>query len=105
MADKVVEHSEKVAIGAYDGLQFKAAKLAEDGSIDRIDLTFPGHRNPACGIQFTIESGNHSRQIRELCLPSASLPGTRIFPGSSDQFLVPRSTPWRQISRDSASQS
>jgi hypothetical protein len=30
-----------VAIGAYDGLQFKTAKLGDDGSIDRIEITFP----------------------------------------------------------------
>ena len=35
----------------------------------------------------------------------SKLAGDKDIPGSSDRFLVPRSTPWRQISRDSASQS
>jgi hypothetical protein len=52
---KWVEDSEKVAIGAYDGLQFKAAKLAWDGSIDRIDITFPGGNVPAEVSQVQIQ--------------------------------------------------
>jgi len=38
---KWAEDSETVAIGAYHGIQFGAAEVREDGSIERIEITLP----------------------------------------------------------------
>jgi hypothetical protein len=44
---KWAEDSEAVAIGAYNGIQFGAAKLGTNGTIERIEIKFPSGYVPA----------------------------------------------------------
>jgi hypothetical protein len=63
---KWVEDSETVAIGAYDGIAFGAAKLADNGGIERIEIKFPSGYVPAQVSQLQVQLRKASAHLAQL---------------------------------------
>jgi S1/P1 Nuclease len=63
---KWVEDSEAVAIGAYHGIAFGVAKLADNGGIERIEIKFPSGYVPAQVSQVQMQLRKASAHLAQL---------------------------------------
>src|SRR6266481_237855 len=63
---KWAEDSETVAIGAYDGIAFGAAKLADNGNIERIEIKLPSGYVPAQVSQVQVQLRKASAHLAQL---------------------------------------
>jgi hypothetical protein len=61
-----VQDSETVAIGAYDGIAFGTAKLADKGGIERIGIKFPSGYVPAQVSQVQVQLRKASAHLAQL---------------------------------------